>query len=312
MSYVSDLRVVLRGRDFRRLFATRLVSQFSDGIFQFAVGGYAFFSPERQASATAHRGGPRRAAPALQRPRPLRRGVHRPLVAAADPRHRAGRAGALLVLAAALVAAGASDAVFYAAALGVLAVNRFFLSALGASLPHVVPSEHLMMANAVTPTSGTVVTFVGAGVGVLLRMIAGAEHTGVAVLLVCSGLVFGLSALIARTMERPLLGPAYDPDRPQAREAVRTCSPAWSTARGTSSTAVRPGLPWRRRDAPPDVRHLDGGRGDALPLPLHRRRRRRRAEGHRARAGRLGAGTSSRWWSPRGPPSGSASRSGSR
>lgn len=53
MSYVSDLRVVLRGRNFRRLFATRLVSQFSDGIFQLAVGGYAFFSPERQASATA-------------------------------------------------------------------------------------------------------------------------------------------------------------------------------------------------------------------------------------------------------------------
>ena len=51
MSFVSDLRVVLRGRDFRRLFGTRLVSQFSDGIFQFAVYGYAFFTPEKQTSA---------------------------------------------------------------------------------------------------------------------------------------------------------------------------------------------------------------------------------------------------------------------
>ena len=33
--------------------------------------------------------------------------------------------------------------------------------------------------------------------------------------------MFGLSALIARTMERSLLGPAYDPNRPQAREALR-------------------------------------------------------------------------------------------
>src|SRR3954453_5549391 len=51
VSYASDLRVVLHGRDFRRLFGTRLVSQFSDGIFQFAVGGYAFFNPEKQTTA---------------------------------------------------------------------------------------------------------------------------------------------------------------------------------------------------------------------------------------------------------------------
>ena len=43
MSFVADLRVVLEGRDFRRLFSTRLVSQFSDGIFQFGVAGFADF-----------------------------------------------------------------------------------------------------------------------------------------------------------------------------------------------------------------------------------------------------------------------------
>ncbi|MBP2704656.1 MFS transporter [Microbispora sp. RL4-1S] len=221
MSFVSDLRVVLRGRDFRRLFATRLVSQSSDGIFQFAVGGYAFFSPERQTTATDIAAG----LAVLLLPYSLlgpfvgvfidRWSRRQILVIAPVVR------GALLVLAACLVAAGTSDAVFYATALGVLAVNRFFLSALSAALPHVVPSEHLMMANAVTPTSGTVVTFVGAGAAVALRAVAGSDDRGVAVLLVCSGLVFGVSALIARTMERSLLGPAYDPDRPQAREAVR-------------------------------------------------------------------------------------------
>ncbi|MEU6409707.1 MFS transporter [Microbispora sp. NPDC046933] len=221
MSYVSDLRVVLRGRNFRRLFATRLVSQFSDGIFQLAVGGYAFFSPDRQASATAIAAG---LAVLL-----LPYSVLGPFVGVFIDRWSRRQIlvvapfvrGTLLVLAACLVASGAPDAVFYAAALGVLAVNRFFLAALGASLPHVVPGEHLMMGNAVTPTSGTVLTFVGMGAGVALRAVAGSDDTGVAVLLACSGLVFGLSALIARTMERSLLGPAYDPDRPQAREAVR-------------------------------------------------------------------------------------------
>ncbi|MEN3533837.1 MFS transporter [Microbispora sp. ZYX-F-249] len=221
MSYVSDLRVVLRGSNFRRLFATRLVSQFSDGIFQLAVGGYAFFSPDRQASATAIAAG---LAVLL-----LPYSVLGPFVGVFIDRWSRRQIlviapvvrGTLLVLAAGLVAAGASDGVFYAAALGVLAVNRFFLAALGASLPHVVPNEHLMMANAVTPTSGTIATFLGMGAGVLLRTVAGSGDGGVAVLLVCSGVVFGLSALIARTMGRSLLGPAYDPDLPQAREAVR-------------------------------------------------------------------------------------------
>ncbi|TLP66709.1 MFS transporter [Microbispora triticiradicis] len=221
MSYVSDLRVVLRGRNFRRLFATRLVSQFSDGIFQLAVGGYAFFSPERQASAADIAAG---LAVLL-----LPYSVLGPFVGVFIDRWSRRQIlviapfvrGTLLVLAACLVLAGTSDVVFYVAALGVLAVNRFFLAALGASLPHVVPGDQLMMANAVTPTSGTVATFLGMGAAMVLRTIAGSDDRGVAVLLVCSGVVFGLSALIARTMERSLLGPAYDPDRPQAREAVR-------------------------------------------------------------------------------------------
>ncbi|SFJ49254.1 hypothetical protein SAMN05216275_109158 [Streptosporangium canum] len=221
MSFVSDLRVVLEGRDFRRLFGTRLVSQFSDGIFQFAVAGFAFFSPEKSTSAVGIAAG---LAVLL-----LPYSILGPFVGVFIDRWSRRQIlviaplvrGALLLLAAALVAAGAPDALFYTAALAVLGVNRFFLAALGASLPHVVPADRLMVANAVTPTSGTVLTFVGVGAGYLLRMIFGSDHRGTAVLLVASGLVFGLSALIARTMGRELLGPAYDPDRPQARAAVR-------------------------------------------------------------------------------------------
>ncbi|GII80425.1 MFS transporter [Sphaerisporangium rufum] len=221
MSFVSDLRTLLRGRDFRRLFATRLVSQFSDGVFQFAVAGYAFFTPEKQTTATE-------AAVAfavLLLPYSIlgpfagvfidRWSRRQILVVAPVVR------GALLAVAALLVGLGAPDWCFYAAALGVLGVNRFFLAALSASLPHVVPADRLLLANAVTPTSGTIATFVGAGVGYLLRALSGAEHTGTAVLLVVSGVVFGLSALVASTMHRTLLGPSFDPGLPEAREAVR-------------------------------------------------------------------------------------------
>lgn len=221
MSFVADLRVVLKGRDFRRLFGTRLVSQFSDGIFQFGVAGFAFFSPEKQTTALQVATG----LAVLLLPYSIMgpfvgvfidRWSRRQILVVA-PLVR----GALLLAAAALVASDVPDPVFYAAALGVLAVNRFFLSALGASLPHVVPEDRLMAANAVTPTSGTVLTFVGFGVGFLLREVFGSGDFGVAVLLVVSGTVFGLSALIARTMERTLLGPSFDPERPQARQAVR-------------------------------------------------------------------------------------------
>ncbi|MFC4012887.1 MFS transporter [Nonomuraea purpurea] len=221
MSFVADLRVVLQGRDFRRLFGTRLVSQFSDGIFQFGVAGFAFFSPENQTTALEVAAG----LAVLLLPYSvlgpfvgvfIDRWSRRQILVVA-PVVRA----VLLLVAAGLVAADAPDPAFYAAALGVLGVNRFFLAALGASLPHVVPKERLMAANAVTPTSGTVITFVGAGVGFLLREVLGGDDLGVALLLTTSAVVFALSALVARTMDRQLLGPWYDPERQQARQAVR-------------------------------------------------------------------------------------------
>lgn len=221
VSYVSDLRIVLRGRDFRRLFGTRLVSQFSDGIFQFAVAGYAFFSPEKQTSVADVAA----AFAVLLLPYSIvgpfagvfiDRWSRRQILVIA-PLIRAS----LLLLSALVVVVQAPDWLFYATAFGVLGVNRFFLSALGASLPHVVPKDTLMIANAVTPTSGTVVTFVGAGLGFVMRWILGPDHIGTAVILLTSGVIFASSAMVARKMSRELLGPSFDPDRPQARDAVR-------------------------------------------------------------------------------------------
>ena len=141
MSFVADLRVVLEGRDFRRLFGTRLVSQFSDGIFQFGVAGFAFFSPENQTTRPG-------ASPPGWPSCCCRTRILGPFVGVFIDRWSRRQIlmvaplvrGALLLVAAALVAADVPDPFFYAAALGVLGVNRFFLAALGASLPHVVPA----------------------------------------------------------------------------------------------------------------------------------------------------------------------------
>ena len=51
MSVLGDLRVVAVHRDFRKLFAVRLVSQCGDGMFQAGLATLFFFSPERMATA---------------------------------------------------------------------------------------------------------------------------------------------------------------------------------------------------------------------------------------------------------------------
>ncbi|HEX7266908.1 MAG TPA: MFS transporter, partial [Streptosporangiaceae bacterium] len=43
-SFLGDLRAVLAERNFRRLFATRLISQAGDGMFTAGLGAYVFFN----------------------------------------------------------------------------------------------------------------------------------------------------------------------------------------------------------------------------------------------------------------------------
>jgi MFS family permease len=216
----GELRAVLHGRSFRRLYATRLMSQLSDGVFQVALAGFVFFSPEQQTS-------PAKAATAfavLLLPYSIvgpfagvfidrwsRRQIllYSPLV----------RAVLVCVVAALLSTTGLA---FYLAALLVLGVNRFFLSALSAALPHVVGRAELVTANSLAVTSGTIISFVGAGVGYLLRLVFGADSGGTALILLCSALGYVLAGGTARTLGRDQLGPDGDamPARGTARRAA--------------------------------------------------------------------------------------------
>lgn len=206
-SFVADLRTVLRGRDFRRLFTTRLVSQASDGAFQVALASLFFFSPERAATA----GAAAAAFAASLLPYTLVGPFAGVLLDRWRRRQVLVRANllrtAMVLGVAALVATGTVGPGLYVAVLASLSVNRFFLAGLGASLPHVVPGDQLVMANSVSPTGGTVAAIVGGGLGYGLRtLLGGSDSTDATVLAVAAG-GYLLSAAAASRMHPDLLGP---------------------------------------------------------------------------------------------------------
>ena len=116
----------------------RLAGQFGDGVFQASLAGAVLFNPERQAHAADVAAGLRRPAAAVLARRPVRRRAARPLVAPAGAAlANVARAAAVLVVAAE-IGAGVDGVAFYAWALVIISISRFVLSALSASLPHVV------------------------------------------------------------------------------------------------------------------------------------------------------------------------------
>jgi MFS family permease len=211
VAYVADLRAVLAGRDFRRLFATRLISQTGDGVFNAGFAAYVFFSaqtfPNPAAAVDAFA--------VLYLPYSLigpfagvfidRWSRRQILVWSAVIR------AAVVAFTAFLVATGNLGLPLYLCALAVLGVNRFFLSALSAALPHVVAADELVMANSVAPTTGTIVGFIGGIAGLGVHLATGGGRTGSAATLLVGGTCYLLAGLTGATMRRDLLGPDRDP-----------------------------------------------------------------------------------------------------
>jgi MFS family permease len=221
VSFTGDLRAVVRHRDFRRLYATRLTSQAADGAFQAALASLFFFSPERQTSA----GSVAAAFATLLLPYSLvgpfagvllDRWRRRQVLVAANLL----RTGMVLGVAA-LVLAQVTGPVLYAAVLACLSVNRFFLAGLSAALPHVVTRDELVMANSVSTTSGTVVAIVGGGLGFGLRRLLGEGPSADARVIVMAAAGYVVAAGLAARMHKDLLGPDFSHESQQAREAVR-------------------------------------------------------------------------------------------
>ncbi len=204
---MRDLRAVWAEPGFRRLFSTRLISQAGDGLFTAGLGGYVFFNatnfPNPVSGAAAFA--------VLYLPYSLIGPFAGVFIDRWSRRQILVRSALIravfVAITAGLVASGKLGIPLYVGVLAVLGVNRFFLSALSAALPHVVPEDKLVMANSVSPTAGGIVAAIGgiAGLGVHVALHGGRGEY--AATLLVAGCCYIAAGLVSATMARDLLGP---------------------------------------------------------------------------------------------------------
>ncbi|WP_433890862.1 MFS transporter [Streptomyces sp. CA-111067] len=226
MAVVRDLRVLLRLRDFRRLLAVRLLSQLSDGVFQVALATYVVFSPEKQTSA----GSIASAMAVLLLPYSLLG----PFTGVLLDRWRRRQVLLYCNLLRAVLSCGTAllillhvpDWLFYLSALSVTAVNRFVLAGLSAALPRVVDAERLVMANALSPTAGTLAATAGGGFAFVVHLFLPEGAGANAVTVALGALLYLCAGLASLTMGRDLLGPDTSLIQPRLGAALA------STVRG--------------------------------------------------------------------------------
>ncbi|GHF43062.1 MFS transporter [Streptomyces mashuensis] len=215
MPVVRDLRVLLRLHGFRRLLAVRLLSQTADGVYQVALAAHVVFSPEKETSPAAIAS----AMAVLLLPYSLL-GPFAGVLLDRWRRRQVLLYGNLLRAAlaagtAALVVGHVPDGLFYASALSVTAVNRFVLAGLSAALPRVVDSpERLVMANALSPTAGTLAATAGGGLAFAVRLGAPAGATADALVVLLGAALYLAAGLSSLRMRAGLLGPDVAPRTP--------------------------------------------------------------------------------------------------
>ncbi|MGI5503845.1 MFS transporter [Lentzea sp. CA-135723] len=228
---------------YRRLLATRLASQWGDGLFQAGLAGAVLFNPERQADPLAIATGfavlllPYSVigpfAGAL-----LDRWDRKKVIVAANITR-----AVFVLLTAGAVGAGLSDLPLYVSALIVMGIGRFVGAGLSASLPHVVPEDHLVEANALATTAGAIMAVVGASCAIGFRTILGAGDGGSG--WTTSIAVVGLltSAFIASRFKPGVLGPD-EVDEPNnafmavARGLLDGAKATWRTPSVTAALAA--------------------------------------------------------------------------
>jgi hypothetical protein len=250
----KNVRVLLRGRAFRRLLGVRLVSQFSDALFQGGLAGSLLFNPTDQTSPLAIATG----FAVLLLPYSLigpyvgvvlDRWSRRTVISTCNLVR-----ASLVLPAAAYIWHGDQSAGYVTCALLVIGVNRLMLSGLSAAQPHVVGERLLVTANALAGTLGTLVYSLGLGSTVLLlNTVVTKDAAGYALLTAVASVGYLASALLCRaSFDVAALGPD---------EAVRPREPVLVALVDVGRGMVA------------GVRHLAGRRGPAYGLlvqSLHR------------------------------------------
>lgn len=198
---------MVRTPGYRRLLAVRFSTQWGDGLFQAALGGAVLFNPERQADPLAVAAG----LAVLLLPYSVIGPFAGALLDRWDRRRVLVFAGflraALIVVVAVSVHTGLAGVPLYVGALAAAGVNRFLLSGLSVSLPHVVKRENLVEANVLAVTVGAGVSALGAASAIGLRALFGSGDAGSAetVLFAAAGAL--VASALAAGFGRGSLGP---------------------------------------------------------------------------------------------------------
>jgi predicted MFS family arabinose efflux permease len=207
-------RGALDSPDFRRLFGVRLVSQFADGLFQAALIASVVFNPDDQSTTV----GLFKATLLVSLPF----SILGPFVGVFIDRWSRRR---ILVrapwLRAAVVALVLFDPVhqavpFFAGALLVLSVNRFFLATAQAVVPRLVPGKDLLIANSMATVGGTVALLTGVFVGGQVS-----DAFGNVGIVLASGALWLVGSLIASRIRSDLTPRSLPEDPGLLRHEVR-------------------------------------------------------------------------------------------
>lgn len=221
VQFVSALRHLLRGVAFRRLFAARIIGQLTDGIFQGGLASYVLFSPEKQTNAASIAGS---LAVLL-----LPFSVLGPFVGIFLDRWRrrqvvvfANTLRTLPVLAAVLaIYLDAPNLVVLTCALIEIGINRFILAGFSAGLPRTVDRDELVLANSVTPTSGTISFFTGLGLATGLRHLVAPLGDPAITIVLMAAAGYAAAALLACRLGKDQLGPDLDAAPAHVRAELR-------------------------------------------------------------------------------------------
>ena len=156
-------RAALRGPDFRKLFAIRIVGQGGDGFFTVALFASVVFNPSEHSTTF----GLFKAALITALPFTLLGPFVGVFIDRWQRRHILAYAPLLKVALVGLVLFDPTTRAvpFYAGALAVISINRFYLATPSAVVPRLVPSDDLLIANSLATVGGTLALLVGFFIG---------------------------------------------------------------------------------------------------------------------------------------------------
>ena len=203
-----------------KLLSVRWLGQISDGIFQSALASFVLFSPERQADPVA-------AALAFALVL-LPYSAVGPYVGTLLDRFSRQkivqfsnyvRAINLLVISFLIYQSQTGLPLIFFVLIS-FGINRLILAGLSAGLPLVIQREHLVEANALAVTGGTIGVVVGGGIGIgLTKLLGNVDHSDSVVILFAS-LCYLTSGLLVRRLRKHEIGP-LESESPTERTGFR-------------------------------------------------------------------------------------------